>query len=179
MEFIIGSLNQAKVEATKQVVREYFPHAKVRGIFSSSGVSEQPIGDIETMTGAINRAKEARKEGAHVIGIGLEGGVRKIGDTLYVCNWGALEIAEGHTITAGGAQIPLPPAVSREIEKGRELGPIIDEYFNESQLRQKEGAIGMFTAGTITRVALFKHLLQLLMGQYIYYLTENQEIERK
>lgn len=169
MEFIIGSMNQAKVEAVQKVVKEHYPHAVVRAVHSDSEVSAQPIGDTETLQGAINRAKSVRKNASNAIGIGLEGGVRRLDGVLYICNWGALETPEGQLITAGGAQIPLPADIAKEIENGKELGPVIDTYFNKSQLRQQEGAMGMFTAGAITRVELFTHILQLLMGQLTYF----------
>lgn len=169
MEFIIGSMNQAKVAATKQVIQEYYPNAKVQQITSDSGVPAQPIGDEETIKGAINRAKDVRKNNPSAFGIGLEGGVRKLGDTLYICNWGALSTPEGHMITAGGAQIPLPAEIAIEIAEGKELGPVIELYFNDNNLRQKEGAMGMFTAGAMTRVELFSHIVHLLIGQLIYY----------
>lgn len=173
MEFIIGSMNQAKVEATQKVVKEHYPHAIVHARPSDSGVSAQPIGDTETITGAINRAQEVRTKAPNVIGIGLEGGVRKLGNALYICNWGALETPEGQLITAGGAQIPLPSVIAKEIENGKELGPVIDQYFNQNQLRQREGAMGMFTAGAITRVELFTHILHMLIGQLTYHSEEN------
>ncbi len=173
MKYIVGSMNQAKVEATKKVVFEYKPSSSIHQMASVSGVSEQPIGDEETIQGAVNRAKDVSRKNPEAIGIGLEGGVRRLGDNLYICNWGALALPDGHIITAGGAQIPLPMEIAREIENGKELGPVIEQYFKENDLRQKEGAMGMFTAGSITRVELFVHILHLLIGQLKYYREKN------
>ena len=56
----------------------------------SSEVSAQPLSDNETMTGAINRAKNALKSEDAQIGVGLEGGVVKTEHGYFLCNWGAI-----------------------------------------------------------------------------------------
>ena len=69
------------------------------------------------------------------------------------------------SFTAGGAQIPLPKEIAEELIAGKELGPVVDAYFKASGIRQKEGAIGMFTANAVNRDELFEHILQLLIGK--------------
>ena len=172
MDFLIGSTNNAKVQAATEVLGLHFPTATIRGIEINSGVANQPFGDEETRLGAINRALQVQSIQENVIGIGLEGGVRMLDEKLYICNWGALALPDGKRFTAGGAQIPLPEEIALEIRQGKELGPVIDKYFNAQGLRQKEGAMGMFTAGVVTRVDLFTHILQLLSGQLKYYTSE-------
>lgn len=173
MEFVIGSTNHAKVQATKDVLAVHFPEATVTSIEINSGVSNQPFSDEETRLGAINRAFRARNLHGNMVGIGLEGGVRISGENLYICNWGALVLPDGKRFTAGGAQIPLPEDIAKEIRRGGELGPVIDDYFSAKGLRQKEGAMGMFTAGAVTRVDLFTHILHLLIGQLKYSLQQD------
>lgn len=172
MNFMIGSTNQAKVKATKEVLAVHFPTATLTNVEMDSGVSNQPFGDEETRHGAINRALRAGSLQEGTIGIGLEGGVRLLNDKLYICNWGALTLPDGKRFTAGGAQIPLPEEIALEIRQGKELGPVIDKYFDALGLRQKEGAMGMFTAGAVTRVDLFTHIVHLLIGQLKYHISE-------
>lgn len=172
MNFVIGSMNKAKVEAAESMIFDYDPYAFIQATSVSSGVSAQPMTDEETMNGAINRAVNVQKEYPNAIGIGLEGGVKKLGSTYYICNWGALMLPDGHLITAGGAQIPLPDEIARELANGKELGPVIEQYFKQNGLRQKEGAMGMFTAGAVTRIELFSHIVILLLGQLRYYLNK-------
>ncbi|MGG0669827.1 DUF84 family protein [Sporosarcina koreensis] len=168
MKFIIGSTNQAKVKAARTVIESHFPGSELSEMKVPSGVKDQPFGDEETRTGALNRATNAANELGGTIGIGLEGGVRIVGDEMFVCNWGALVLPSGKSFTAGGAQIPLPAEIANELQNGRELGVVVDEYFKASGIRQSEGAIGMFTAQTITRDKLFEHVMQLLIGQLKY-----------
>lgn len=171
MDFVIGSKNNAKVQAVKDVLAIHFPSSQVTSIEISSGVSNQPYSDEETRLGAVNRALRASNLQAGGIGIGLEGGVRSLGEQLYICNWGALVLPDGTRLTAGGAQIPLPEKIAIEIRKGKELGPVIEAYFNREGLRKKEGAMGVFTSGAVTRVDLFTHIMHLLIGQLQYSMT--------
>ena len=169
MNFVIGSVNMAKVIAANDVVSQHFPHSTISSVEVGSGVSNQPYGDEETRLGAINRALRAAGKNGETIGIGLEGGVRLIDEQMYLCNWGALALPNGKRFTAGGAQIPLPQEIAVRVAAGNELGHVVDTYFELSGIRSKEGAIGMFTAGAVNRNDLFKHIMQLLIGQLKYY----------
>lgn len=171
MEFMIGSTNPAKVNAAKEVLAIHFPQAILAEAEVGSGVSDQPFGDEETRLGAINRALRAAGEKTGAIGIGLEGGVRILEEQMYLCNWGALVLPDGTRFIAGGAQIPLPKEIAAELAVGKELGPVVDDYFKSSGIRKKEGAVGMLTANAVKRDELFVHVLQLLIGQYKYHLN--------
>ena len=48
----------------------------------------------------------------------------------------------------------------------------MDKFFDALGLRQKEGAMGMFTAGAVKRVDLFTHILHLLIGQLKYHISD-------
>ncbi|KAA0549052.1 DUF84 family protein [Bacillus sp. BGMRC 2118] len=160
----IGSKNFAKVEAVKEI----FGNQEIISISVPSNVSNQPFSDEETMTGARNRANNALIEARTNIGIGLEGGVVQMKDDLYLCNWGAIVDENGYYAVASGAKILLPKEVGRELIKGRELGPIMDEYAKLQNVRHLEGAIGIFTNGLVNRKEMFKHIVMLLKGQYEY-----------
>ncbi|MES9683569.1 inosine/xanthosine triphosphatase [Bacillus sp. AFS001701] len=161
MKIIIGSLNPTKVGAVKKVFNQY----KVEGLNVPSNVSNQPLTDQETMQGAINRAHNARVAGESEIGIGLEGGVIIENDRLFLCNWGAL-VYENEVILASGAKILLPSEFINELRNGTELAVLMERYTNEKDIRSKEGAVGVFTNGRITRTEIFKHICELLFGQY-------------
>lgn len=165
MEFVLGSENQAKKRAVVQIVDRYMENSTISSVSVPSGVSAQPMSEEETRQGAINRSIAAAK---NAFGIGLEGGVHMIGDTMYLCNWGALTTPEGKTFTAAGAQIPLPEELADEIRRGNELGDAVDSYFKKQNVRMSEGAMGMLTAQLVPRDALFEHIMQLLIGQLLY-----------
>ena len=173
MKLAIGTKNPVKIQAVKKA----FEQAQLDADFISydvpSEVSAQPISDEETRLGAVNRARHAqRKEGVEA-GIGLEGGVKWIEGTLYLCNWGALVTSEGTVFTAMGAGLPLPDEIAKGIEAGSELGPLMDQFTSRTGIRHAEGAIGVFTNNLITRQSMFEHIVLQLVGQYTLHKSVN------
>jgi inosine/xanthosine triphosphatase len=161
MKITIGSLNPTKVGAVKNIFKQFV----VEGLNVPSNVSDQPMTDHETMQGAINRGHNARIEGNSEIGIGLEGGVIIENERLFLCNWGAL-VYENEVILASGAKILLPSEFIADLQNGTELAVLMERYTNEKDIRSKEGAVGIFTNGRITRTQIFEHICELLLGQY-------------
>lgn len=162
----VASKNPAKIKAVEAILKELDFDFELSPAETDSGVSAQPLSLAETRQGAINRAKQALA-GSADLAIGLEGGVYELGDTLYLCNWGALVNVQGQTFTAGGAQIELPEEIAKQLKEGMELGPVMDRYANETGIRHHKGAIGIFTNGLVNRNEMFEHVVKLLMGQYL------------
>lgn len=166
--FIIGSNNPTKIRALKNALSSLQIEGNVLKENAPSGVKAQPIGDEETAKGAINRAKNALILNNGTIGIGLEGGVVMMNETIYLCNWGALVTKNGEEFSASGAKIPLPIEFKDQLLAGKELGDLMDQYCSKEGIRKKEGAIGIFTDGAMNRAAMFEHVVKLLLGQWQY-----------
>ncbi|MFC4355878.1 DUF84 family protein [Chryseomicrobium palamuruense] len=166
MKIVIGTTNKAKISAVREAFLKVGIMAEFHGVEANSLVSAQPLNDEETVKGAINRAKDTLKKEQGDLGIGLEGGVKWVNETLYLCNWGAMVTRSGHLYTATGAGLPLPPEIEMGIKKGHELGPLMDVYTNQKGIRHHEGAIGIFTNGLITRSDMFEHVVIQLIGQW-------------
>lgn len=158
----VGSTNEAKVSAVKTV----FPDAEIRAIEVDSDVLAQPIGNLMTRQGAINRAKKALQNGGATLAVGLEGGVIFLNRQCYVCNWGALVTRSNEIVTASGASIPLPNSFLQPLLNGVELSHLMREYTAKHHVSSKEGAVGIFTDGLIDRQAMYVHLCTLLLGQW-------------
>lgn len=160
MKWIVGSTNDAKVGAVRDAVID----GEIIGSAVSSDVSEQPVTDDETIRGAINRAHYAKEKGD--VGIGLEGGVRLIGDRTFVTNWGALVTQEGRVYVASGPSFELPPFFARQLELGEELGVVLGRWKHDEQVRSKEGASGIFTNGRLLRRDMYRIVVETLIGQW-------------
>jgi inosine/xanthosine triphosphatase len=169
MKVAVGSKNPAKIAAVQEGFQFVQMKAEVLSIDIESGVSSQPFSDEETIRGAIQRAERSLKavEDAQV-GIGLEGGVAETPQGLLLCNWGALAEVGKEPLVAGGARILLPEEIAEKLRAGEELGPVMDEFCRRKQIREKEGAIGIFTDGLVTRKDMFFHVMKLLIGQWLY-----------
>lgn len=161
----VASKNPAKIRAVEDCLAELAIQCEITAVETDSGVSAQPFSVEETRQGAVNRAVAA-VAGGFDFAVGLEGGVYDFDGTLYLCNWGALSTADGKVYTAGGAQIPLPDVIAQKLRDGLELGPVMDEYANETGIRHDKGAIGILTAGLLNRGEMFGHIVKLLIGQY-------------
>ncbi|WP_010195405.1 DUF84 family protein [Bacillus sp. m3-13] len=172
MKVIVGSKNPAKYGAVQDAMRELEMEAETIALEVESGVSKQPMTDQETIEGALHRARAALKEIDDAdFAIGLEGGV-VLGSTpsseVMVCNWGALVAKDGKEYIAGGARIPLPDDFKEELLAGKELGDLMDEYYQRKDIRKHEGALGIFTDGAVSRMEMFQHVSKLLIGQWRY-----------
>lgn len=165
LKIIIGSKNPAKITAVKNAFPEKY---EIISLDIPSGVNEQPFSDEETIKGALNRAAKALEEGSGDIGIGLEGGVQETSLGLLICNWGALAAKNMEPIIAGGARLILPESIAIRLRDGEELGPVMDDYAKIQNVREREGAVGIFTNGLITRVDMFTHVANILVGQFKY-----------
>ncbi|WP_107923361.1 DUF84 family protein [Lysinibacillus parviboronicapiens] len=171
MNIAIGTTNKAKTQAVEAIVKQYFEKVVFTYVKADSGVSDQPITTEETRQGAINRAKNTLHATGAALSFGLEGGVTEMEGDMYICNWGALVLADGTIFTASGAQIILPKEIAREIRAGKELGPVMEAYTQRLDIRQGAGAVGIFTQNVVSRQSMFEHIVALLIGQYLFTLA--------
>lgn len=159
-----GSANPAKVAA----VREVFPPGEgfqVTYREAPSGVAVQPWSDDETRAGAVHRAQWLIRQEAASVAIGLEGGVYEGGGSLWLCNWGSLATAGGAVLTAAGGRVALPAPIADALREGVSLGTAVDRWTCREDVNRHEGAIGVLTAGMVSRTELFAHVVRLLLGQ--------------
>lgn len=164
-EIAIGSKNEAKINAVRSVLSQ---NIKLHSFDVPSNVSSQPFSDEETRKGAVNRANGCFVHGDFDYAIGLEGGVTESDSGLFLCNWGALVTGERKVIAASGAKILLPDEIAESVRKGTELGKVMAEFTGADDIRKKEGAVGIFTNGYVSRAEMFSHIVRLLVGQYEY-----------
>lgn len=174
MRIAIGTKNKAKTGAVENVLKQYYDKLQFEHIDVASDVSDQPFSMEETRQGAINRAVHTRQVTKADLSFGLEGGVCEIDGVMYCCNWGAVALRDGTVISAAGAQFILPKEIASELRAGKELGPVMDAYTNEQNIRQHAGAIGIFTNGLIDRKEMFEHIVKLLVGQ-LQFLRKNEQ----
>lgn len=157
MHVVVASTNPVKVQAA----RMGFAHAfdtddlNVSGVAVGSGVSDQPIGDAETLTGALERARRAREtEPDADYWVGMEGGVEDEDGVMSVFAWmvvmDAQRVGRGRT-----AAFVLPDEVARLVREGKELGDADDIVFGHSNSKQKNGSVGLLTGDRVTRTDFY------------------------
>ena len=163
---IIASKNPVKIGAVEQGFALVFPEEKFEfeSVAVSSGVPDQPIGNMETFQGAKNRAQRAAQEisGADFY-VGIEGGIIPLindreqdsldsADDMQTSAW--IVIISGDLIgKARTAGFFLPPEIRDLVKQGKELGEAGDIIFKENNIKQKNGTIGILTGDLISRTA--------------------------
>lgn len=162
---VIASNNPVKIQATLNGFRRMFPNEEfeVTSVSVSSGVSDQPLSDEETLKGAVNRAQNAAEVKPQAdYWVGIEGGVEADRGEMGAFAWVAVKSSElmgkGRTGT-----FFLPEAVADLIRQGEELGRADDMVFNRENSKQEEGAIGLLTDSVIDRTSLYEHAVVLAL----------------
>lgn len=152
MKIAVGTKNKAKLAAVEAWARKEFgDDFVIEGISVESGIDDMPDTTSECIKGAKNRAMTclAAVENAD-LGIGLEGGVETIDGQMYLCGWAAAVDKDGRVGIGNGGHVMVPNFIAKRIEHGEELGPIMHEL-HDRDIRNSEGAWGIFTNGKITR----------------------------
>ena len=151
----VGTLNPAKIEAVQLIVGRIWPNAEMLPVAVPTGVSVMPMSDEECLNGARSRAQSAIDLTQADLGIGLEAGVNPELEGLMLLGWVVVAGENGHEGIASTARLPLPPAIATRILAGEELGPIMDQILNQSNVKQKGGAVGALTGGLVLRKETF------------------------
>ena len=165
MKIVVGSTNPVKVGAVKESFRQYYPDFEVVSQKVSSGIAEQPMSEVETVRGATNRALAALEYGD--FGVGLEGGVTMIGGALFECAWCVVVDKSGKKGVGGGLYFELPKKIADKIMAGGELGPIMNELTGEDNVKEKSGAIGIFTKGKLDRKTAYVQLVTSALIKFV------------
>lgn len=156
----VGSLNPVKIRATRAVLERLRPHVRIAGVSVASGVPDQPWGDEQTIAGARTRAHAAREALDADWGVGIEGGVVDAGNgTLRTCAWAAIVNRAGVTGVGGSLSLELPADVAALVREGIELGHAMDSVTGQHNVKHGLGAVGILTAGLVTRQSAYETLL--------------------
>lgn len=163
----VGSTNPVKVTAVRQTVARIWPTATVVAAAVSSGVSEMPLSDAESLRGARQRARAALDRLEADLGVGLEGGVSEGESGLMLHGWVAVVDGNGREGIGCAGRLPLPAAIAARIRDGEELGLVMDEILNTRHVSQKGGTIGALTAGLVSRRDAFAHAVAYALAPFV------------
>jgi inosine/xanthosine triphosphatase len=163
---IVGSTNPAKLNPARAVFAEVFG-LETKGIDVPSGVSDQPIGYVETLTGARNRAEAALRQPGAIYGVGLEGGVEFNEYGAWLFNIAYIVQGNGKSGFARGGSILLPPDVAARVRAGEELGQVIDDVAGLKNSKRAGGAVGFLTLGRVERAEFWRHTLELALPPFL------------
>jgi inosine/xanthosine triphosphatase len=158
---IVASLNPAKIKAVESAFVAVFPQHKFEfiGVSVDSGVSDQPMSNVETKLGAQNRvtnAKHALPNADYYVG--MEAGI----EDNATFAWMLIESGQHHG-ESRSSSLMLPPKVLSLIEQGLELGDAMDAVYGTTNIKQKGGAIGILTHNLLSRSSVYHQALILAL----------------
>lgn len=163
---IVASTNPVKIQATRNGFERMFPreHFRVTGIAVPSGVSDQPLSDEETYTGALNRtlgAAEKMPEADYWVGI--EGGLEENHGEMRGFAWVIVRDASDRAGKSRTATFVLPGEVTELIHQGKELGDADDLVFKRENSKQHNGSVGILTDDVLDRTGYYEHAVILAL----------------
>jgi len=163
----IASQNPVKIEATRVGFEKMFPvqEFSIRGESTPSEVSDQPMTDEETLTGANNRAENiAQRVTDADYCVGIEGGLQKREeDEMEAFAWIVVRRKDGKVGKSRTGTFSLPEQMVRLINQGEELGRADDIVFGQTNSKQKNGTVGNLTGNVITRSTYYSEAVVLAL----------------
>jgi len=162
IRIVVASKNPVKLDAVKEGLSVFLhEYIEVFGVSVESGVSDQPLSDLETLQGAETRVKNIQDHFSdYDFYVGIEGGVEESVSGLMAFAW----IVISNSITTGKARTAgffLPPQVAVLVHQGYELGDADDLVFSKQNSKQQNGAVGLLTNDIITRKSLYMPAVQM------------------
>ena len=161
---VSATTNPAKIRAILHAFNEIFGEGSchIESVSVDSGVPEQPFGSQETRAGARNRVNNARKLRPDAdFWVAIEAGIDE-GSTF---SWVVIETPQMQG-EARSATLPLPEIILQRVRAGEALGPVMSNYTGIDEIGRKEGAIGVFTAGKLTRESVYHQAVILALSPF-------------
>ena len=161
---VSATTNPAKIQAILQAFNEIFGEGSchIESVSVESGVPEQPFGNDETRAGARNRVANARAARPDAdFWVAIEAGIDE-GSTF---SWVVIEDHHQRG-EARSATLPLPAVILEKVRAGEALGPVMSQHTGIDEIGRKEGAIGVFTAGKLTRSSVYHQAVVLALSPF-------------
>jgi len=179
----VGSTRRPKLNAVWEALTVFGPQLdpnaqfEVVGVEVESGVGHTPLSRAAVMAGARRRAEalvRAARQPAALLSdgqgqaagpwryfVGLEGGldvVSQDGERLvFLENWAYVTDGAGRGAYGQSGSILVPELLAAEVvDKGVELAAAIDSFAGGRDIRDAQGAWGVFTKNLITRQDAFR-----------------------
>ncbi|AVL80803.1 inosine/xanthosine triphosphatase [Klebsiella oxytoca] len=161
---VSATTNPAKIQAILQAFNEIFGEGSchIESVSVESGVPEQPFGSDETRAGARNRVANARlAQPTADFWVAIEAGIDE-GSTF---SWVIIDNGSLRG-EARSATLPLPQVILEKVQAGEALGPVMSQHTGIDEIGRKEGAIGVFTAGKLTRSSVYHQAVVLALSPF-------------
>lgn len=170
MKVLIGTKNPGKIEAAKRALANYFDNVEIVGVKTESNVSEQPVGK-ETYQGAVNRVnnliKFAKENSIYAdLFMAVESGLTEDLGFWAITNIAVIKNNKGEIGVGSSPSFPVPKKHVDNIIKNT-LGTVMDNLFNETDLRSSTGGIGLLTKEVLSRIDITTHAFIMALTPFL------------
>ncbi len=170
MKVLIGTKNPGKIEGAKRAFESYFDDVEVIGMKSASNVSEQPVGK-DTYLGAKNRVdnmmRYCRENNISAdYFVAIESGITEDLGFWAITNIAVIKNAAGEMGVGSSESFPVPKKYVQTIIN-ETLAPVMDNLFEESDLRSSTGGIALLTHDVLTRIDLNHHAFVMALTPFV------------
>jgi inosine/xanthosine triphosphatase len=125
----------------------------IEWLSAPSDISEQPMSEEETLTGALNRAENASKLKDGDYWVGIEGGCCDKNGEMEAFAWIVIKSRSGKISKGRTGTVFLPEKIAALIRSGKELGEADDIVFQDTNSKQKMGTVGKLTDNAVDRTS--------------------------
>lgn len=171
MKVAVGSTNPVKIEAARKAFAKVWPKEKIKvvGVEVSSGVSNQPMSQKETIKGAKNRAITAQKTVSSCdFAVGFEGGLERADGKWFDTAWIVVRNKDGKEGIASTIRMHTPEKlVQMSINKGMEIGHIDDILFKQKNSKHGIGHFGLMTNGILDRESQYANAVIAALSRFL------------
>jgi inosine/xanthosine triphosphatase len=151
----VGSTNQVKVDAVRNIFTQAFGLVEVVSVEPDHGVEKQPM-EERVVEGAIERAKNALRKADADFGVGVEAGLffNKILDKRLDIQYCAIVDPSGRMTVGHGPGFEYPPEVMKAVLAGGTVGDTMSKITGIENIGHRSGSIGYLSDGLIDRTSL-------------------------
>ena len=168
MKIAIGSQNNPKVNALKEIAKDYdfLSNAEVVAKAVDSGVAEQPMTMEDTIKGAMNRAKSAFQDCE--LSFGIEDGLMPVPFTktgyMNLCVCAIFDGKEFHIGFGSSYEYPLV-IMDLVLNKGKDISEAYKEagFTEHEKIGEAKGAISVLTKERLIRKDYAKQAIMMAL----------------
>jgi len=161
---VAATTNPAKLDAVQLAFEDIFGAGtfRVEGVEVDSGVPSQPMSNLETRTGARHRVIAARQVRPEAdFWVGIEAGIEEEMTFAWMVIENMHQRGESRS-----ASLMLPETILQAIGQGSELGDEMARFSGIADVKRRGGAIGLFTAGVLSRTRVYHQALVLALAPF-------------
>jgi inosine/xanthosine triphosphatase len=173
LRILVGSKNPVKINAARSIFSLYYPDMTIdcQGVDAPSQVPDQPIGEDE----AQNRVLYCQQHYQADFYVAMEGGAEQF--SYGPATFAFVVVADNQQRAIGrSSNLPLPPSLYNALLQGKELGDVMDNAFNTTNIKQQGGAIGLLTNHHATRESTYTQALTLAMAPFLHPALYSKEV---